>query len=56
MPDGFNRLLHEDRLVEKQFRFHLLRNIVKMSQQFADPIDNLNRVGIAALLQNRNIG
>src|ERR1035438_3784299 len=49
-------LLHEDRLIEKKIGFHLLWDIVQVSKQVGYTVYDLNRVRIAALLQNRNVG
>ena len=56
MENRVDRFLHIDGLIEHYARGHLLGNVVQMLDQLPNSVHDGNRVGVAALLHDRNIG
>ena len=52
---GGNGLLHEKRLVENHVSLQLRRNIAQHGDGLFDAVDDRDRIGVAALLQNRRV-
>ena len=55
MQYGADCLLHIHRLVKDNAGGHLLRNVVEVLDELADTIHYRNRVGVSALLHDRNV-
>ena len=56
MHDRVQRLFHEHRLIEHDARCQLLRQIEQMLRQRTHVVHYLDRVGVAALLHDRDVG
>ena len=55
MKQGLDGFLHKRRLIEYDRRLQLFRNIVEMRNRIANALNYRDRVGISALLHNRQI-
>jgi hypothetical protein len=50
-----NGIAHERRLIEHDLRHELLRHVEQVGDRSLDAVDHRDRVGIAALLEDRQI-
>ena len=55
MQNRVNCFFYEHRLIEHDARLHLLRNVVKVLDEFANAIHYRDRIGVSALLHDGNV-